>query len=519
MPTRASAMNRTLLLVLLATPTATAAQAPLKAAAATITPADISRRIHIIADDSMQGRDTPSPGLEKTAQYVADEFRKVGLKPGGENGTWFQRYSISRRRVDIGNSHVGFMIGGQHAHVTLERDARFAFGAVPASEQMGGAVVLGGAFGAKDVEGVDFTGKAILVVMDYSKPLTPAVQQTLAGLIERHPTGVILLSNRDSSTFAQRVRSQAGVRQVVGAAEAGSPIVEVHERAIPSVIQEAGLDLAAIRASSEPVVRPLPALTIAFDVREEVLESKSAPNTIGILEGTDPRLKNEYVVFSAHMDHVGVAGPNGTGGCTAKGADSICNGADDDGSGTVSVMELAEAFTRKGVRPKRSIIFMTVSGEEKGLWGSEYFSNHPTVPLDRIVADLNIDMVGRNWKDSVVAIGKEHSDLGATLNRVGGMHPELRMQPIDDIWPNENFYFRSDHYNFARKGVPILFFFTGTHEDYHQVSDSPDKIDTEKMTRIVQLLFYLGQEVANAPDRPKWNPDSYAKIVEGRPST
>jgi len=226
---------------------------------------------------------------------------------------------------------------------------------------------------------------------------------------------------------------------------------------------------------------------------------------VGILEGSDPRLKREYVVLSAHMDHVGVGRPvNG---------DSIYNGADDDASGTISVVEAAEAFSQLQPRPKRSIIFLTVSGEEKGLWGSAYFADHPPVPITDIVADLNTDMVGRNWKDTIVVIGKEHSDLGATLNRVGAAHPELGMQPIDDIWPQESFYTRSDHYNFARKGVPILFFFNGTHPDYHRPSDSVDKIDAEKESRIVKLVFYLGLDVANAAERPKWNPDSYSRIV------
>jgi Zn-dependent M28 family amino/carboxypeptidase len=235
---------------------------------------------------------------------------------------------------------------------------------------------------------------------------------------------------------------------------------------------------------------------------------------IGILEGSDPQLKNEYVFFTGHMDHVGT--PGAGEGCAARGGDSICNGADDDASGTVAVIEAAEAFSRLSPRPKRSLAFMAVSGEERGLWGSEYFSEYPTVPLASIVADLNTDMVGRNWRDTIAVIGKEHSDLGATLNRVGVAHPELHMQPIDDIWPQENFYFRSDHYNFARKGVPILFFFNGTHDDYHEVSDSPDKIDAEKESRIVKLVFYLGLDIANAPRRPQWNPDSYKRIVQGQ---
>jgi len=238
-----------------------------------------------------------------------------------------------------------------------------------------------------------------------------------------------------------------------------------------------------------------------------ITDRASAPNVVGILEGSDPRLKREYVVLSAHMDHVGVGRPvNG---------DSIYNGADDDASGTIAVVEAAEAFAQLQPRPKRSIIFLTVSGEEKGLWGSAYFANRPPVPMADIVADLNTDMVGRNWKDTIVVIGKEHSDLGATLNRVGAAHPELNMQPIDDLWPQENFYGRSDHFNFARKGVPILFFFNGTHRDYHRPSDSVDKIDGEKESRIVKLVFYLGLDVANAANRPKWNPDSYKQIVPG----
>jgi Zn-dependent M28 family amino/carboxypeptidase len=247
-------------------------------------------------------------------------------------------------------------------------------------------------------------------------------------------------------------------------------------------------------------------------LRDTTLSRSWGPNTVGILEGSDPTLRNEYLVFSAHMDHVGTVGQQGAG-CRPRGADSICNGADDDGSGTVGVVELAEAFSRPGARPRRSVIFLTVSGEEHGLWGSAYFADNPPVPVGQIVANLNADMIGRNWKDTIVAIGREHSDLGATLARVNAAHPELRMTAIDDRWPGERFYFRSDHYNFAVKGVPILFFFNGTHADYHQATDSPDKLDAEKESRILKLLFYLGQDVANAASRPKWNPESYKQIV------
>jgi len=237
--------------------------------------------------------------------------------------------------------------------------------------------------------------------------------------------------------------------------------------------------------------------------------TRTAPNVVGMLEGSDPNFKGEYIVLSAHMDHVGIGAPvNG---------DSIYNGADDDASGTVAVVELAEALSRPGARPKRSVIFLTVSGEEHGLWGSAWFSEHSPVPVADIVANLNIDMVGRNWKDTIAVIGKEHSDLGATVERVSRAHPDLNMRPIDDIWPEENFYFRSDHYNFARKGVPVLFFFNGTHPDYHGPDDEPARIDAEKEARIVRLVYLLTHEIGTANDRPKWNPASYRRIV--RPAT
>jgi Zn-dependent M28 family amino/carboxypeptidase len=159
------------------------------------------------------------------------------------------------------------------------------------------------------------------------------------------------------------------------------------------------------------------------------------------------------------------------------------------------------------------VIFLTVSGEEKGLWGSEIFAANPPVPIGQIVANLNLDMIGRNWRDTIVVIGKEHSDLGTTLERVNAAHPELGMTAIDDLWPQENFYGRSDHYNFAKRGVPILFFFNGTHVDYHQPGDSPDKIDAEKEARLLRLVYYLTHEIGNAASRPKWNRESYEKIV------
>ncbi len=480
-----------------------AAQAPkpLEAAAETITEQDVIRHIRVIADDSMLGRDTPSRGLDLTAQYVADRFKALGLNPGGENGTWFQRYPITRRHIDAGQSVISLASGSETGRAPFASAARYLQGTVPDRPVSGNVLLVGGAIGA-DQAAAAVPGRVVLLLMDRARP---SADQVFRAINLAGAKAVILLSDADSASFAGRLVAQTRDRTAMDIGVPRPLIVEVRESVMAAPLAVAGVKPAAVRAAGRPIVRDLLSLGATIDVKEIVTSRQTAPNTIGILPGTDPKLRSEYVLFSAHMDHIGI---------TPGQPDSINNGADDDASGTTAVMELAEAFSRPDARPRRSLIFLTVSGEEKGLWGSRYFSEHPVVPLKDVVADINIDMIGRNWPDTIVAIGKEHSDLGATLNRVNAAHAELGMTAIDDRWPEERFYFRSDHYNFARKGVPILFFFNGVHEDYHRPSDSPDKIEPEKEARIIRLIFYLGEEIASAAERPKWKPESYKEIVE-----
>jgi len=505
---------------LLLVPCSLAAQSPasLKRAVNSITPEDVQRRIGVLADDSMRGRDTPSPELEKVASYIAAEFRRFGLAPGGDNRTYFQRYGILRRQVDTSESFLA--VGGPKSatlkpgiDVNLIRVGQ----PLPVKQVTGPVVLLTGApDSASPLGGTDVRGAW---VAEFASATPQGVQVdivTLQAALRAGAVGMVVISDRPDAQWQNRLgrvlNPGLALQGETPSDTAVIPgLVEIRDGTAASVL---GIDPATLRARRARTAQRLEGVTLTLSVKQRVITQASAPNVIGILEGSDRELKHQYVFFTAHMDHIGVAGPNGTGGCQAKGADSICNGADDDASGTTAVIENAEAFAKLEPRPKRSLVFMTVSGEEKGLWGSQFFSEHPTVPLADVVADLNTDMVGRNWKDTIVAIGKEHSDLGATLNRVAAAHPELHMTPIDDIWPQENFYFRSDHYNFARKGVPILFFFNGTHPDYHQVGDSPDKIDAEKASRIIKLVFYLGLDMANASERPKWNPESYKRIVQ-----
>ena len=478
----------------------------LQRAAQTISPDDIRRRINIIADDSMKGRDTPSPELDKVAAYIAGEYRRLGLKPGGDRGTFIQHYPVNRVQI-LADSSVAFVHGGPGATLKYGTDFAFADNMFESGNYAGELVQVTGSLTGATADTTALAGKMILIV---APRLRGALRERV---LSWKPAGIVVVTNAPDSVWTRSTSSSNRPQLRDPSRQVGGPLLlRVRAASLQRVGIALGADFGTSQASGMFAVKPLGA-QLHVHARIQPAGRRLAPNVVGILEGNDPTLRNEYVVFSAHMDHIGVAGPRGSGGCQARGTDSICNGADDDGSGTVAVVEIAEAFAGMNPRPKRSIIFLNVSGEEKGLWGSEFFANHPAVPITNIVADLNMDMIGRNWRDTIVAIGKEHSDLGATLNRIAAAHPELDMQPIDDLWPDQDFYRRSDHFNFAKKGVPILFFFNGTHEDYHQVGDSPDKIDTEKESRVAQLVFYLGAEVANAAERPKWNPDSYRTIV------
>ncbi|HEX2289591.1 MAG TPA: M20/M25/M40 family metallo-hydrolase, partial [Pseudonocardiaceae bacterium] len=230
-----------------------------------------------------------------------------------------------------------------------------------------------------------------------------------------------------------------------------------------------------------------------------------APNVIAIFPGADPALRNEYVVLSAHIDHVGVGRP-------VRG-DSIYNGADDDASGTSALLEVAEAFASMERRPARSILFLGVSGEEQGLLGSHHFSENPTVPLQSIVANLNIDMIGRNEPGDIVVIGKTYSSLGPLVERMAAEHRGmLGLTAADDRWPGERFFFRSDHFNFARKEIPAVFFFAGPHEDYHEPSDEVERIDADKAARVTRLVFLTAHVLATDPQRPQWTQQGLAEV-------
>jgi len=220
------------------------------------------------------------------------------------------------------------------------------------------------------------------------------------------------------------------------------------------------------------------------------------PNVVGLLPGSDPELRDEWVVFTAHFDHV--SGPPDASG------DSIYNGADDNASGTAAVMEIAQAFAGLAQPPARSLAFVLVSGEEKGLLGARHFARGASIPAEAQVADINADMVSMNWPDSIFVFGREYSTLGSTLDQVLATHPDLGVSIMENRWPQMPLFRMSDHFAFVQEGTPGIFFFSGLHDNLHRPSDEPDAVDSEKAARVARLMFHLGFEVAEAADPPRW---------------
>ncbi len=471
-------------LILAASPASASAQGEAAVGAATITVDDLRLRIGALAHDSMRGRATPSPELDKAARHIAGRFEEFGLQPA-DGDSYLQEYPLTASRA------------GAPGRQSLEIDGPGG-GTIDASDVLsvpGGRGEAAGPLAVVMPGGADPPAGAV-AVMPVTAEETRRGLEAVRGVLDGGAVAVLLAVDAPDDYFAGIRRFYERERLSVGVPEElGAPVALVRTRALPEALR-AALASGAGTTAYEARVRT------HSDFREE-----RAYNTIGWIEGSDPDLRGEFVVFTAHMDHVGVGRP--------VDGDSIYNGADDDASGTAAIMELAQAFASLETPPRRSLVFMTVSGEERGLLGSGWYAENPLFPLGATVANLNIDMIGRNWRDTVVAIGADESTLGTALRQTLRAHPELGLEMIDDPWPEENFYFRSDHYSFARKGVPILFFFTGTHEDYHGPNDEPDRILYDKTARITRLIFHLGQRIADADERPEWDPAAYRRVVEG----
>jgi Zn-dependent M28 family amino/carboxypeptidase len=480
-----------------------------------------------VASDEMEGRDTPSRGLDTTAKYLASQLSRWGIKPAGDNGTYYQRIAMKRNKIDPLQTRVE--INGQSFAFGDDFLTSFSAGSVTAPlvyashgwvfkaknidpyqavDVKDKIVVVTGA-PPKDIGQKDFSGKQ---GEDWDFPTSAAQKRGAKAVIQL--AGFQTLANWNQTRQAALERGSAVVEKFQTQNNPQIPSLTATPRLVNALFQGEQQNAATIfnRAaandSAEPFeLKPEKKVSIQIGVKSEPATTQ---NVIGVFEGSDPVLKNEYVAIGAHYDHVGIGNPvNG---------DAIYNGADDDGSGTVAVLAMAEAFA-KGTRPKRSILFIWHAGEEKGLWGSRYFTDYPTIPLSQIVADLNIDMIGRTKKENdvqanqplpkpgeVFLIGptmmsKELKEISEAVNK---SYLNLTFDyHYDDIKHPDQFFFRSDHYNYARKGIPIIFYMDGEHEDYHRPSDHADKIDYQNMEKISRTIFATAWELANRATRPK----------------
>lgn len=463
-----------------------------------ISAVDIQRRVAFLASDELAGRNTPSPGLEAAAEYAAGEFRSFGLDPAGDDTSFIQRFPFDATTLD----RTAVLVESR----TEAGATRLAFGrdyfVLPARiDSVVGTPLFLGPARPGVLPPPDAAGRPLVFFLadTSSAGWQMAAGAAFQSAMAARAGAVVLIMAPDfpEATIGMLADQMGGQVMPVP-----MPVVGMRYDAAKPMFEAAGLDLDAIRAATD--VAPLTGSTLA--VRTPVGGSSvDVPNIVAVLRGSDPVLSSEYIVFSAHIDHVGIGQPDETG-------DSIYNGADDDASGTSAVLEIAQAFAGLERRPARSILFVLVSGEEKGLLGSQYFVQNPPVPATQMVANINMDMIGRNAPDTVVAIGQDYSSLGPAAHRVAAAHPELGLTIAPDLWPDEQLFFRSDHFSFAAQEIPAIFFTTGLHDDYHQPSDEPETIDNDKLTRVTRLLFRFAYDLATTPERPAWTAEGLAEV-------
>jgi hypothetical protein len=475
--------------------------------AATITAGDMYSRIAYLASDALRGRDTPSQGLEAAAAYVVDQYRRLGLEPAGENGTYYQWYPFPLRQIEAAGTRLEAATPRGRLAFALGRDF-YATGGTTGNLSAP-PVFVGNAPDPLMGEG-SLRDKVAVAVLPGAYSRDWRLERSRQVRAARRAGASALIHVVDASWTADSIAKYASLAQRPQRAlggRVGFPEVFLTQAAARRLFAAGNVDFAqawrdAVAGTAKATT--LAGVTLTTGIPQREVERAVAPNVAAVLRGSDPVLRNEYVVLSAHLDHVGVGEPvNG---------DSIYNGADDDASGNAALVEVAEALASLPTRPRRSVVFLHVSGEEKGLLGSEWYSDHPTVPLSQVVANVNVDMIGRNDPDSVVVIGKDYSTLGEVVNAVRERHPELNLVAADDIWPEQRFFFRSDHFNFARKEVPAIFFFSGVHPDYHRPSDEVDKIDADKAARVARYIFYTVGDIASTAERPRWDPRGLEEV-------
>ena len=519
--------------------TATKKKSAAMKASLNITAKQLSDYLHFVASDAMEGRDTPSRGLDTTAEFIKMNLSSWGFKPAGDNGTFFQKISLRRESIDPAATKL--VVDGKE--FTINED----FFRLGGNASTGDVPIVFGGNGwmvkAKNIDalsGVDVKGKIVVFAgsgpgfsqqymippptgvtqadlkgtrgTDWADPIRNAQEKGAAGTIIIAPAQMMAFWDQVKNFFSRGTMFPEKLRAENAQAPNPMPVMLVSSK-VSNALYGANAPTAAGALNKSG--------SLSAKSKTETLMTQ---NVVAIWEGSDAVLKNEMVAIGAHYDHVGM-NPN------APGEDKIWNGADDDGSGTVAVLGIAEALAKSPKRPKRSILFVWHAGEEKGLWGSEYFTKFPTVDITKVVAQLNIDMIGRSKKvgdtnpknaelsgeNEIYVIGSKmmSTQLGAVTDNVNNSYLKMTYNyKYDDPKDPNRFFFRSDHFNYAVKGIPIVFWFDGVHEDYHGAGDHPDKIDYVKMEKVTRTIFLTMWELGDAKTRPAIDKELPKELTE-----
>jgi hypothetical protein len=493
---------------------------------------ELRRDLFAFAADSFAGRETGTPHSVRAARFLANRLVALGVEPAGDS-MYLQRVPLikatfsaqTRFAVTVNQSTLPLALGTDVVPLV-----NLGPGAPLPRRNAEGEVFFAGygmtAQGRNDFQGLTESGKVIVMLHGAPPGVTDTAlrerlesQDELGMRIGRalqfQPSAVVLLMTGKATEFYSQAAPEL-LRTVTRTP--GDQSTSDQQRPLPMVVLGLAKPGSPLLPANWPSAdAPQPLTGRRFSGRIDILQEPfTAYNVVGVVRGSDPRWNKTYVAYGAHYDHIGIQR-----GMTP---DSIANGADDDGSGSVAMLAIAKSMMQQ--RPRRSALFVWHTGEEKGLLGSSFFTDHPTVPIDSIVAQLNSDMIGRRGGpkshfDSRVsgasganrlyivgpsaAPNNQSKVLGGLLDTVNAR--QARPLDLDREWDSpthpERIYFRSDHYSYAQKGIPVLFFTTGLHEDYHKVSDEPQKIDYEKLARISSLLLELGTTIGNRETRPR----------------
>jgi Zn-dependent M28 family amino/carboxypeptidase len=492
--------------------------------------------VKVLADDSMEGRNTGSAGHKRAAEYVAAQFQKAGLEPAGTAG-YIQPITFSTRKIDEAHSTLALVRDGTTEPLTLGEDANFSMRIDPAPSIDAPLIFVGYGLNISeqhinDLDGLNLTGAVAVFITSAPKSLPGPLQAHFGSAAERWKMykaagaiGTLTIANPKSmdvpwarATLA-RLQPQMSLSDTALDDAGGQQFaVAMNPAHADKLFNGSGHTFTELLALIDEG-KPLPRFSIPARVKATVGVERSqveSQNIAGILRGSDPTRRNEYVVVSAHVDHLGVGEPiNG---------DRIYNGAMDNASGTAAIIEAATVLHDSGQRPARSIVFLAVTGEEKGELGSRYFAAHPTVPASSIVGNVNTDMFLPLFPlKTLMVLGLDESDLGADVRAVAA---DLGLKVQADPEPQRNRFIRSDQYSFIKAGIPALAMKVGyeekspeaeiarkwTAERYHAPSDDLEQpIDMSAAGTFVNVLTKLAVRIANRSDRPKWNDASFFK--------